>query len=131
MLLLVDSVAEKRKAQMELLRSLRTALTRQGTYRIGFRVGSGKKNPDMPIYSNGKGKIWFCSRHLRENVIVPRYWNAFGIFDPDRTVQAISVELNIPTDTNAEHVAGYFAKDSETGSSISCIVAKSAAAERA
>jgi hypothetical protein len=46
---------------------------------------------------------------------VPRYWNPFGIYNPDRPAQTIVVEVNIPHGSNTTQVAGFFAQDSETG----------------
>jgi len=114
MLMLIDSTDEKQEAQSKLQNSFQSALKSQGQHTIGFRVGRGEKNPLMPVYSNGNGQIWFCSLALRE-ANIPRYWNAFGLFDPSRPRQTISVELNIPIDTNNQQVAGFFARDSETG----------------
>ena len=45
---------------------------------------------------------------------MPRWWNAFGIYEPDRPAQTITVEINIASDSNTAQVAGFFAEDSDT-----------------
>ena len=114
MLTLLQSKNDKLKAQGDLVTTFQKYLKDCGKRRIGFRVGSGGTNPSLSVYSNGTGKIWFSSMFLEEQA-TPRYWNAFGLFDPARPAQAISVELNIAPDKNTNRVGGSFASDPETG----------------
>jgi len=111
MLAVVTETARKRAAQRELESNLKSALKRQGTHNIGFPGG----NVDLPIYSAGGGKLWVAFGGPTEDAAVRRYWNAFGAYLPDRPAQSITVEINIPIDTNGGQVAGFFAEDSETG----------------
>jgi hypothetical protein len=106
---LVAARNDKAKAQKTLKTILQAGLPSQGRRNIGFPGG----NTTLELFSYGKGEIWYCSRSLPYEKI-PRYWNAFGLFDPERSGQIITVELNIPIDTNGQHVSGFFAQDSES-----------------
>src|SRR5690349_17564589 len=101
MLILIGETKRKTAAQGELERNLKGALERQGTHNIGFPGG----NFDLPIYSAGEGKLWVAFGEPTEDAAVRRYWNAFGVYQPDRPAQSITVEINIPTDTNGGQVA--------------------------
>ncbi|MDA8048580.1 MAG: hypothetical protein M0002_00965 [Rhodospirillales bacterium] len=111
MLALVQDSKSKIAAEATLKRNLKAALTRQGTRTIGFRGGS----VDETIYSAGEGQLWVAFGGPLEDGAVQRYWNAFGIFEPDRPAQTITVEINIAIDSNAGWVAGFFAEDRDTG----------------
>jgi hypothetical protein len=111
MLRVIESKSEKRKFQRELKGIIEGALTPQGQRGIGFPGG----NMSLPLFSKGEEQLWFATEWLRIEAKIPRFWNGFGLFDPDRTLQNIVVELNIASDSNNEQVAGFFAKDSVTG----------------
>lgn len=108
MLVLIPE-AKRKAAQRELEHRLKRDLMPQGKRNIGFPGG----NVDLQIYSAGEGKLWVAFGGLNSDV--RRYWNAFGVYQPDRPAQSISVEINIPIDANGGRVAGFFAEDSETG----------------
>jgi len=110
MLALVQDSNSKKAAQATLVRSLKAALTRQGTRNIGFPGG----NVDHTVYSAGERQLWVAFGGPTEDG-VPRYWNAFGIYQPDRPAQTITVEINIAIDRNTAQVAGFFAEDGDTG----------------
>lgn len=111
MLTLISETKKKKALQGELERYLKGVLESQGERNIGFPGG----NVDLPIYSAGKGRLWAAFGGPMEEAAVRRYWNAFGVYQPDRSTQSISVEINIPIDSNGGQVAGFFAEDSETG----------------
>ena len=110
MLRLVYKTKEKKRAQAVLKRALKATLEKQGTRNIGFPGG----NVDQTIYSSGEGTLWVAFGVVSEPT-TPRYWNAFGVYRPDRPAQMITVEINIPTDSNSARVAGFFAEDTDTG----------------
>jgi hypothetical protein len=110
MLMLIESTSEKQKAEQKLRHIFESALRSQGKLAIGWPGGKMTK----PVFSNGTGKLWYSFALIPKEYGVRRYWNAFGIFDPDRGNQIISVELNIPTNTNGQQIAGFFAKDTKT-----------------
>jgi hypothetical protein len=110
MLALVQDRRDKEAAQATLARNLKAALELQGTRNIGFPGG----NFDQTLYSAGEGQLWASFSGPSAESAVPRYWNAFGIYQPDRPAQTITVEINIPTDSNTAQVAGFFAKDGNT-----------------
>jgi hypothetical protein len=111
MLTLVESTADKKSAQRALERNLRSSLKRQGTHNIGHPGG----NFDDEVYSNGAGTLWAALGKTFEENAITRYWNGFGVFDPDRRRQEIAVEINIPAESNTAQIAGFFARDTGTG----------------
>jgi len=108
--ILVDCSDAKQKGQTTLNAAFQRILASQGERLIGFPGG----NMTLPTYSNGDGQIWYAY-YKESDSPIERYWNGFGIFSSGKLAQTISVELNIPTNTNCQTVAGYFAKDSDTG----------------
>lgn len=111
MLKLVDEPEKKKRVQAFLERNLKSVLKRQGIRNIGFPGG----NMDQMIYSAGEGKLWVSFGGPTDEPRTPRYWNAFGVYAPDRPAQTITVEINVATDNNNSRVAGFFAEDGETG----------------
>jgi len=111
MLALIQESRSKKAAQATLARNLKAALTRQGIQNIGFPGG----NVDQTVYSAGEGQLWVAFGGPTEDAAVPRYWNAFSIYKPDRPAQTITVEINIAIDSNTAQVAGFFAEDGDTG----------------
>ena len=110
MLLMVEDASDKRAAQQRLEASVREHLTDQGVRKIGFPSG----NVDEHLYANGLGELWAAFSKV-EDAAIPRRWNAFGVFDPKRHAQIITVEVNIPTTSNSTRVAGFFAREPATG----------------
>lgn len=109
MLRLVQDRIEKQHAQTALETRVREKLASQGVRNIGFPAG----NVDEVVYTNGSGDLWAAFSPL-DDAKVPRRWNAFGVYDPKRHAQMITVEINVPTTSNSALVAGFFAKDAET-----------------
>jgi len=111
MLALISETKRRKAAQAELERNLKGVLKLQGARTIGFPGG----NVELPLYSAGKGRLWVAFGGLTDGAAVPRYWNAFGVYQPDQPAQSISVEINIPINSNSGQIAGFFAEDRETG----------------
>ncbi|MBF0372851.1 MAG: hypothetical protein HQL39_05465 [Alphaproteobacteria bacterium] len=110
MLKLVHETSEKMRAQAALARALKIALNDQGSRNVGFQGD----NRDLTVYSSGKGKLW-AGFDVIKDTADPRYWNAFGVYQPDRSAQMITVEINIPIDSDSRRVAGFFAEDTDSG----------------
>lgn len=110
-LLLITDEKEKKKAQARLVGQLTALLPPQGLRTIGFPGGK----VDNLIYAAGEGGLWASFVKPAQGSENPRHWNAFGIFDAKRPSQDITVEINIPTGGNSSRVAGFFARDVETG----------------
>jgi hypothetical protein len=110
MLKVIVESAKKRAGQEELKRNLVSTLEDEGKRSIGFQGG----NIYARVYAAGRGELWVAFRGPTKIHGVRRYWNVFGVYQPDRPAQSITVEINIPTETNAR-VAGFFAEDTETG----------------
>lgn len=113
MLKLISDPISKKDLQEKLEFNLKNVMKNKGIRNIGFPGG----NFDQHIYSAGEEKLWVAFGGLLEEPAVRRYWNGFGIYRSDRPAQSISVEINIPIDSNGGQVAGFFAEDSETGDS--------------
>lgn len=111
MLRLIQETKAKKAAQETFARIVKDSLPTQGTRRIGFKGG----NRDRELFSAGEGELWALISKTPEDTTIPRYWNAFGVFEPDRKMQLIAVEINVPSDANGWQVAGAFAEDEETG----------------
>lgn len=111
MLELVERSAEKRETQRLLESNLKKVLKNQGVKNIGYPGG----NADHELRSNGAGGLWFAPSGPRKDNPVPRFWNSFGVYDPGATAQNIVFEANIPAGKNTGWVAGFFARDAETG----------------
>jgi len=109
-MLLVEDAAAKMAAQKEIERSVKASLPRIGKRNIGFPSG----NVDETMYTSGDGGLWAAFSDA-EAARVPRRWNAFGVYDAKRHAQVITVEINIPTTSNAASVAGFFARDVSGG----------------
>ena len=56
------------------------------------------------------GKLWFVSVKPGGDQKILRYWNSFGIYRADGNLP-ITVEVNIPTESNGHDVSGFFARD--------------------
>ncbi|MDI4666416.1 hypothetical protein K9U40_19105 [Xanthobacter autotrophicus] len=111
MFILVDTTAKKRRAQAQLERNLKSALDHQGCFNIGFRGA----NFDHDVFGFGPGELWASFMPPVQEDSTKRFWNGFGIFLPERGTQHITVEINIPLETNQERTAGFFAEDPLTG----------------
>lgn len=110
MLTLIEDRKSKETEQSRLEDNLKAALTCRGNLKIGFRP----KTVEIPVYSAGDGRLWVAFGGPTD-AGVRRYWNAFGIFRPLRPSQEITIEINIPIDRNTRRVAGFFARDGDTG----------------
>ena len=110
MFVLIQDEKEKQESQERLEQAIARRLTDQGLRNIGFPSG----NRDESIFANTAGGLW-AAFGLVSNVAVPRRWNVFGVFDPKRKSQNITVEINIPTGSNGASVAGCFARDTVSG----------------
>jgi hypothetical protein len=113
MLVYVSAKNEKKAAQAQLKNNLESVLENEGILNIGFPGG----NVNSRVFAFGHDQLWYTFRRLSSReVAVPRYWNAFGTFYANHgQALTINVEINIASDTNTKQVAGFFAKDSETG----------------
>lgn len=104
--MLVEDKAAKRAYQRKLEVSVRARLKPRGVRNIGFPSG----NRDEIVHAAGEGGLWSAFGDA-EDAKIPRWWNAFGVFAGGRSAQSITVEINIPTNSNSAAVAGFFAQD--------------------
>lgn len=108
---MIESKAEIAKAQRKLEASFRKAFQQKATRNIGYPGGTtfGAK-----VVTDGKYWYW-AADHDHSKSPNPRRLNWFGVFQNDHDLQ-ISVEINTPFEGVNGQVAGFFARDNETGS---------------
>ena len=111
MLQLIEATGEKAKAQERLETRLKDGLKDEGILNVGFPGG----NDDVPIYSASDGRLWAGFKGPVRRDKHPRFWNAFGVFKRGANSQTITVEINIERSGNSGRIAGFFARDTETG----------------
>ncbi len=111
MFLLIESKEEIAKAQRQLETTIQREFVRTDVKNIGYPSGRIK---DATVYTNDE--YWFQSDDLSGSAQPnPSRLNLFGRFRKERDLQ-ISVQFNIPYDGSNRRLAGFFARDSETGS---------------
>ncbi len=96
------------KAQQTLERSISRYFPKQLTKNIGFPGGT---EYGASVFTDEK--FWFWSGN--ENEKSPRYLNWFGLFS-EKSGLNISVEINVPHEGSNGRVAGFYARDINTGS---------------
>ncbi|WP_298400713.1 hypothetical protein [Janthinobacterium sp.] len=110
MFVLIEDKSEVKKAQKKLESSFRRDFTRKTVKNIGYPGGT---TFDAHIHTDGRYWYW-STDHKEAGVANPRRLNWFGIFNEDKDLQ-ISVEINTTYEGRNDQVAGFFARDSETG----------------
>lgn len=110
LLVAVEDKKERAAGQKALEAQIKSALKSRGRHNIGYPGG----NSDLELFANGSGELWAAFDNLTD-AQVPRRWNAFGVYDADRHSQQITVEINIPTEADSGRIAGFFARDADTG----------------
>lgn len=63
------------------------------------------------------GRHWFHGRTIAPKGSNERYWNAFGEYEPQGSL-SIVVEVNVPKSSVNAAIAGFYAKDRESGSTF-------------
>lgn len=107
---LIESKKEIAKAQHNLEATIRRDFKSKATKNIGYPSGTtfGAK-----VLTDGSH--WYWSSDLNGNDIPnPRRLNWFGLFRDDTDLQ-ISVEINTSYEGRNDRVAGFFARDNDTG----------------
>lgn len=108
---LIESKAEIAKAQRKLEATVRREFTKRVVKNIGYPGGT---TSDAKVFTDGH--YWFWSSDYDDSDIPnPRRWNWFGLFSDDADLQ-ISAEINTAYEGRNDQVAGFFARNNETGS---------------
>ena len=76
------------------------------------QIGWQSSGAELPVRHSSEH--WFVASVAGEEEGTYRYWNAFGDYQKKGNLH-ITVEINIPIDTNTRRVSGFFARDLETG----------------
>jgi hypothetical protein len=108
---LIESKQEISKAQRKLEAAIRRDFKTTTIKNIGYPGGT---TPHAKIFTDGNYWYW-SSDHNDTDVSNPRRLNWFGLFRDDVDLQ-ISVEINTAYEGRNDQVAGFFARDNDTGS---------------
>ena len=108
---LIESKLEISKAQQKLEISIGRDFKQRATRNIGYPGGTTR---DATVVTNGQHWHW-AEDHVQPQSPNPRRLNWFGIFREENDLQ-ISVEINTPYEGANARIAGFFARDNDTGS---------------
>jgi hypothetical protein len=110
MFTLIESKVEIAKVQRKLEASIRRDFKKKVIKNIGYPGGTRK---DVEVVTNGQYWYWTADNdHLKSPN--PKRLNWFGIFHDDDDLQ-ISVEINTTHEGANAQIAGFFARDNNTG----------------
>lgn len=108
---LIESKEEIAKTQRKLEATIRRDFKTKEVKNIGYPGGT---TLDAKVFTNGS--YWYWSSDLDgKDIPNPRRLNWFGLFRSDLDLQ-ISVEINTAYEGRNDQVAGFFARDNDTGS---------------
>lgn len=111
MFTLIESKEEIAKVQRKLESAIRRDFKRKAIKNIGYPGGT---TFDASVFTDGT--YWYWSSDLNsKDVANPRRLNWFGLFKAEGDLQ-ISVEINTAYEGRNDQVAGFFARDNDTGS---------------
>lgn len=111
MFTLIESREEISKAQHHLELAIHRDFQKKIKKNIGYPGGTVF---DAQVQTDGT--YWFWSTdHVGKDVINPRRLNWFGLVSDSQSLD-ISVEINTVYEGRNDRIAGFFARDSETGS---------------
>lgn len=108
---LIESKEEIAKAQRKLEAAIRRDFKTKAVKNIGYPGGT---NFNAEVVTDGSYWYW-SSDYDDEDIPNPRRLNWFGLFRDDADLQ-ISVEINTAYEGRNDQVAGFFARDNDTGS---------------
>jgi hypothetical protein len=110
MFTLIESNGEIAKAQRKLESTISRDFKKRATRNIGYPGGT---TYDASVFTDGT--YWYWSSDLKsKDVANPRRLNWFGLFKSEGGLQ-ISVEINTAYEGRNDKVAGFFARDNDTG----------------
>ncbi|MCW0221012.1 MAG: hypothetical protein OJI67_21975 [Prosthecobacter sp.] len=108
---LIESKEEIAKAQRKLKAAIRRDFKTKAEKNIGYPGGT---TFDAKVVTDGNYWYW-SSDYAGEDIPNPRSLNWFGLFRGDADLQ-ISVEINTAYEGRNDQIAGFFARDNDTGS---------------
>lgn len=108
---LIESKEEIAKAQRNMEAAIRRDFKTKAVKNIGYPGGT---TSDAKIITDGTYWYWSAD-YDDEDIPNPRRLNWFGLFRSDADLQ-ISVEINTAYEGRNDQVAGFFARDNDTGS---------------
>jgi hypothetical protein len=107
---LLESKAEIANAQRTLEATFRREFKKRAVKNIGY---PGNTTENAEVCTDGRFWFWSSDR-AGANDPNPRRLNWFGLLE-DKSALEISVEINTPFENRNDQVAGFFARDSNSG----------------
>lgn len=107
---LIESKEEIAKAQRKLEATIRRDFKSKTIKNIGYPGGT---TFDAKVFTDGNYWYW-SSDYDDANIPNPRRLNWFGLFREDTDLH-ITVEINIAYEGRNDQIAGFFARDNDTG----------------
>lgn len=111
MFILIESKEEIAEAQRKLKSAIRRDFKQTEIKNIGY---PGGRIFDASVFTDGTYWYW-SSDHNSKDVANPKRLNWFGLFKAEGGLQ-ISVEINTAYEGRNDQIAGFFARDNDTGS---------------
>lgn len=109
MLILLDAAKDKKKAQVQLVQTIKSQWTKREKRIVTWRPNS----QTLDVFHNGR--FWFAPVVILDHQKHSKHWNAFGEYKKSGHL-GITAEVNIGIEDNSQRLGGFFATDSETGS---------------
>lgn len=106
---LLETKEEIAKAHRKLVATIHREFNRKVIRDIGYPAGATR---EVEVYTNGH--YWFFTFNGSDHSI-SRQFNWFGLYNPSEVDLHISVEINTPIQGRTGQIAGFFARDNETG----------------
>ena len=106
---LIESKEGIAEAQRKIEAAMSHDFTRQVLKNIGYPGGT---TVNANVFTDGH--YWYWSSSIRSGTPNPRRLNWFGLFRAEADLQ-ISVEINTAYEGRNDQVAGFFARDNDTG----------------
>ena len=105
----LENKKEIENAQKTMLENLKQHTTKKDNAEIGF-PGPGENVSDI-VYYISDVNLWWYSKII-DNVAIPRYWNCFGLGEPNwEKTNNIVLEINPPLQGISRITKGAFVKD--------------------
>ena len=106
---LIESKKEIANAQRKLEATIKRDFKTEVVKNIGYPGGTAFNET---VFTDGS--YWYQSKDFSGEDTIPRRLNLFGLYGRDANLQ-ISVQINTPYEGRNDKVAGFFARDNDTG----------------
>ena len=108
MLQLLRNKGEQIDAQKKLVARAKSFLSLTETRTVAWRPSAAE------LRINHNGHLYFSSKKMETEATGERYWNVFGLYEPQGHLR-IAVQINIAPNNHNALIAGFLAKDTDSG----------------